>query len=74
MALLISLKEGAQEIGLAFSTLKSPAARQRLGLDVAEVRLGRRVLLNKEVLQECLRELAGADVSVRKPTATRTTG
>lgn len=71
MALLIDLKQAAVELGIAPSTLKSPAAREKLGLDVAVVKLGRRVLVNAEVLREALREMAGHGVPVRQPTTRR---
>lgn len=59
MPMLIDLKEGAKEVGLALSTLKNPALREKLGINAAVVRMGRRVLLNRQVLAECLREMAG---------------
>lgn len=68
MTFLLSIPEAAAQLRIAPSTLRSPANRSRLGIDVAVTRIGRRVLINADLLREALREMAGDSAPVRQPT------
>lgn len=69
--LLLTIPEAAAQLRISPSTLRNPAKRAQLGLDLATVKMGRRTLMSYDVLREILREIAGADAPVRQPTTRR---